>query len=115
MATTTHTFNFVEGEGISIQADPTPGEDAWDIEISNTVGGQLDAKGDLLTATAPDTAARLPVGADGDVLTVDSTTDTGLKWVAASADAAVWMPLFDSDGIAVLDDTGVIPTLIPLT
>lgn len=31
-----------------------------------------------------------------------------------AADTAVWMPLFDSDGVAVLDDTGVIPTLIPL-
>jgi hypothetical protein len=31
------------------------------------------------------------------------------------ADATqVWMPLFDSDGTAVLDDTGVIPTLITL-
>jgi hypothetical protein len=45
----------------------------------------VDAKGDLIAATANDTPARLAVGTNGQVLTADSTAATGIKWATVSA------------------------------
>lgn len=45
----------------------------------------VDAKGDLISATAADTPARLAVGTNGQVLQADSTTATGLKWATPAA------------------------------
>jgi hypothetical protein len=42
----------------------------------------VTTKGDLVTATASATPARLGVGSNGQILIADSTTATGLKWGA---------------------------------
>ncbi len=45
----------------------------------------VDAKGDLVAATAADTVSRLAVGANGTILTADSAEATGLKWATPGA------------------------------
>jgi hypothetical protein len=40
----------------------------------------VDAKGDLIAASAADTPARLAVGANGETLVADSSTSTGLRY-----------------------------------
>jgi hypothetical protein len=40
----------------------------------------VDAKGDLIAASAADTPARLAVGSNGETLVADSSTSTGLRY-----------------------------------
>lgn len=53
--------------------------------IQNSI---VDAKGDLIAATADNTPARLAVGTDGQVLTASSGASTGLAWATASSGSA---------------------------
>jgi len=52
----------------------------------------LDAKGDLIAASAADTAARLAVGTNGQFLTAQSGQATGLLWATS---AGILTELFD--------------------
>ena len=45
----------------------------------------VDAKGDIIAATAADTVARLAVGTNGQVLTAASCQATGLQWATVAA------------------------------
>jgi len=58
----------------------------------------LDAKGDIIAATAADTASRLAVGTNGHVLTADSAEATGLKWAAAGSGAVATDVIWDAKG-----------------
>jgi hypothetical protein len=59
------------------------------LKYANGSVATLTAKGDLLTATAANTIARLAVGANGTTLVADSAEATGLKWAAASGGGKV--------------------------
>jgi hypothetical protein len=45
----------------------------------------VDAKGDLIAATASDTVSRVAVGTNGQVLTADSAEATGVKWATPAS------------------------------
>jgi hypothetical protein len=57
----------------------------WATDASGIPATIFDAKGDLIVASAADTAARLAVGTNGHILTADSTATNGVKWAAPAA------------------------------
>jgi len=67
------------------------------LPIAKTI---VDAKGDIIAATAADTVARLAVGANDTVLTADSTAATGLKWAAPAVSGDSWT-LLNAGGTAL--------------
>lgn len=78
-----------------LAATPTAVKSAYDLANTANTKAQgdisasiVDAKGDLIAATAADTVARLAVGSNGQILTADSTAATGLKWSSAAAGGA---------------------------
>jgi hypothetical protein len=79
----------------------------------------VDAKGDLISATAADTPARLAVGTNGQVLTADSTTATGLKWATPAGGGKVLQVVNATYATEVASstntfvDTGLTATITP--
>lgn len=75
----------------------------------------VDAKGDLIAATAADTVARLAVGTNGQYLQADSTTSTGLKWATISSGGMTELAtgnLAGSANIAITSISGTYKDLI---
>lgn len=69
----------------------------------------VDAKGDLIAASAADTPARLAVGTNGQILTADSTAATGLAWVTPSGGGFVGVTVYSvSASVTVPNNTNTI-------
>lgn len=76
---------FTNSELLRLNSAGTAVESAGKTADDLIAASIIDAKGDLLAATAPDTVDRLAVGTDGYVLTADSSKSSGLAWAAAHA------------------------------
>lgn len=85
----------------------------WTADASGIPATIFDAKGDIIAASAADTAARLAVGANDTVLTADSTTATGLKWATPSSGGMTQLASGTLSGSAV-NITSIAGTYIDL-
>lgn len=91
----------------SFSADDTISFEFWQA-ASAAADTIWDAKGDLLVGTGANTAARVPVGANGTVLLADSSETAGVKWasvvgtgdVTASSAFGTDNRLIRADGVA---------------
>jgi hypothetical protein len=82
------------------KASATDLDFTWTTDATGIPATIFDAKGDLIAATAADTASRLAVGTNGQVLTADSTAATGIKWATAAGGSKNWT-LVNTGGTAL--------------
>ena len=75
----------ISSTSTSLAATASAVKSAYDLADAAIAKSIVDAKGDLITATAADTPARLAVGTNGQTLVADSTAATGLKWATVSS------------------------------
>ena len=66
------------------KASNTDMDFTWTTDATGIPATIFDAKGDLIVASAADTAARLAAATNGYTLVTNSATATGLEWVASS-------------------------------
>jgi len=95
-----------------LAATPTAVKSAYDLANTANTKAQgdisasiVDAKGDLIAATAADTVARLAVGTNGQVLTADSTAATGMKWAASGSTSLPAFSVYPSGNQSISQNT----------
>jgi hypothetical protein len=102
-------------------ATPNSVKSAYDLANGAVAKSIVDAKGDLIAATAADTVSRLAVGTNGQVLTADSTEATGIKWTTPAAGGGKILQVistaktdtFTTSSTSLVDVTGLSVTITP--
>lgn len=92
------------------KASGTDMDFSWVTDATGIPATIFDAKGDIIAATAADTASRLAVGTNGQVLTADSTAATGIKWAAAAGGGKVLQVIHASTSTETASSTTAFAT-----
>ena len=92
-------------------ATPNAVKSAYDLANGAVPASIVDAKGDLIAATAADTVSRLAVGTNGQVLTADSTAATGIKWASAAGGYTPTLTLLNAGGTALSGSTTTVGSI----
>lgn len=80
--------NVIAGTGLT--GGGTAGAVTLSVDTSIYISPQIvDAKGDLIVASAADTVTRLAVGSNGQRLVADSAQTTGVKWASDTTNTVV--------------------------
>jgi hypothetical protein len=112
MATLAVTNTFAAGTTI-VAADMNENFDDIEAFVNTTPGvvqvDIVDAKGDIIAATAADAVSRLAVGSNTYVLTADSTEATGLIWAAPTTGDLTGLTA--GTNIDISSATGPVPTI----
>jgi hypothetical protein len=89
----------------------------WVADATGIPATIFDAKGDIIAATAADTASRLAVGANNTVLTADSSAATGLKWATPTSKIVQVVSATTTTQTTItsttLTDSGITATITP--
>lgn len=88
---------------ITTASTPNSVKTAYDVAAAAIAKSLLTAKGDLIVATGSATPVRLPVGVDGQVLLVDLTQASGVRW--GSGGGASSGVFYENDQVVTADYT----------
>lgn len=128
LAGTRKRINLIEGANVTITATDDNVNDEVDVTIAASGGGGGDVatdaiwdnKGDLAVGTGADTAAKLPVGADGLFLQAASWESTGLKYadphiqaLNAQTGTSYTLVLADHTKLVTLSNSSAITLTVP--
>lgn len=91
-------------------ATPNSVKSAYDLANGAIAKSLVDAKGDLIVASAADTVGRLAVGTNGYVLTADSAETAGVKWAAAASGGMTLIATATPSGATVVTFSSIATT-----
>jgi len=87
-------------------ATPNSVKSAYDLANAAIAKSLVDAKGDIIAATADNTVARVAVGTDGQVLTADAASSAGVKWSTPSSTSSfVGAAIYNNTALSASNST----------